>query len=268
MRMSKRRNKKITQKAFRRMAFSSALGILACIICLAGMTWAWFTDSLTSTGNTIESSGTSALVSVSPVSEKSLLKSMSATRAQYEEVEHDSVGIFDLPKGSEYNIVLVAGGTASKGYYRVKIGDDTYFTDTMYLGQAVSFTVDCTGNGTVMEITPYWMDNLGESNLHDGMKIDMGGHEEENEDDTAQPAAGDSGSADKTTEGTGAAEADNTSATSGSAPVGDIKSDEGKDTPTQSTEETTTQPEADNETEAAGTSGESGTDTDISEQQE
>lgn len=178
MRMSKRRNKKITQKAFRRMAFSSALGILACIICLAGMTWAWFTDSLTSTGNTIESSGTSALVSVSPVSEKSLLKSMSATRAQYEEVEHDRVGIFDLPKGSEYNIVLVAGGNASKGYYRVKIGDDTYFTDTMYLGQSVSFTVDCTGNGTVMEITPYWMDNPGEGNLFDGMIIDMGGHEE------------------------------------------------------------------------------------------
>lgn len=240
MRMSKRRNKKITQKAFRRMAFSSALGILACIICLAGMTWAWFTDSLTSTGNTIKSSYYNAIVSISSASENTKSRSFIADNTQYEEVEHDTVGIFDLTKGSKYNIVLSAGGTASKGYYRVKIGDDTYFTDTMYLGQAVSFTVDCTGNGTVMMITPYWMDNLGGSNLHDGMTIDMGGHE----DDTEQPAAGDTGSAENT------------------------QQDEGKDNLSQPIEETTPQPEADNETEAAGTSGESGTDTDISEQQE
>ena len=252
------------------MAFSSALGILACIICLAGMTWAWFTDSLTSTGNTIKSSYYNAIVSISSASENTKSRSFIADNTQYEEVEHDTVGIFDLPKGSKYNIVLSAGGTASKGYYRVKIGDDTYFTDTMYLGQAVSFTVDCTGNGTVMMITPYWMDNLGESNLHDGMKIDMGGHEEEKEDDTAQPAAGDSGSADKTTEGTGAAEADDTSATSGSAPVVDIKSDEGKDTPTQTTEETTTQPGAGNVSTGDVPSAESNinTGTDNQQQQE
>ena len=240
MRMNKRRNKKITQKAFRRMAFSSALGILACIICLAGMTWAWFTDSVTSSGNTITSSYSAYSVKVSPASERGLLRSVFARRTQDEEVEYDHTGTFELPQGSEYSIVLAADGTASKGYYRVKIGDDTYFTDTMYLGQAVSFTVDCTGNGTVMMITPYWMDNLGGSNLHDGMTIDMGGHE----DDTEQPAAGDTGSAENT------------------------QQDEGKDNLSQPIEETTPQPEADNETEAAGTSGESGTDTDISEQQE
>lgn len=178
MRMNKRRNKKITQKAFRRMAFSSALGILACIICLAGMTWAWFTDSVTSSGNTIMSSCSNALVSISSSSESGLLRSVSARGSRYEEVEHDSTGTFELPQGSKHNIVLVADGTASKGYYMVKIGDGIYFTDTMNKGDAVSFTVDCTGNGTVMEITPYWMDNPGEGNLFEGMIIDMGGHEE------------------------------------------------------------------------------------------
>ena len=178
MRMSKRRNKKITQKAFRRMAFSSALGILACIICLAGMTWAWFTDSVASSGNTIMSSCSNALVSISSSSERGLLRSVSARGSRYEEVEHDSTGTFELPQGSEYSIVLAADGTASKGYYRVKIGDETYFTDTMNKGDAISFTVDCTGNGTDMEITPYWMDNPGKGNLFEGMRIDMGGHEE------------------------------------------------------------------------------------------
>ena len=178
MRMSKRRNKKITQKAFRRMAFSSALGILACIICLAGMTWAWFTDSVTSSGNTITSSYSAYSVKVSPASERGLLRSVFARRTQDEEVEYDHTGTFELPQGSEYSIVLAADGTASKGYYRVKIGDDTYFTDTMNKGDAISFTVDCTGNGTDMEITPYWMDNPGKGNLFEGMRIDMGGHEE------------------------------------------------------------------------------------------
>ena len=64
--------------------------------------------------------------------------------------------------------------------------------------------------------------------MHDGMTIDMGGHE----DDTEQPAAGDTGSAENT------------------------QQDEGKDNLSQPIEETTPQPEADNETEAAGTSGE------------
>ena len=178
MRMNKRRNKKITQKAFRRMAFSSALGILACIICLAGMTWAWFTDSVTSSGNTITSSYSAYSVKVSPASERGLLRSVFARRTQDEEVEYDHTGTFELPQGSEYSIVLAADGTASKGYYRVKIGDDTYFTDTMNKGDAISFTVDCTGNGTDMEITPYWMDNPGKGNLFEGMRIDMGGHEE------------------------------------------------------------------------------------------
>ena len=160
------------------MAFSSALGILACIICLAGMTWAWFTDSVTSSGNTITSSYSAYSVKVSPASERGLLRSVFARRTQDEEVEYDHTGTFELPQGSEYSIVLAADGTASKGYYRVKIGDDTYFTDTMNKGDAISFTVDCTGNGTDMEITPYWMDNPGKGNLFEGMRIDMGGHEE------------------------------------------------------------------------------------------
>ena len=281
------------------MAFSSALGILACIICLAGMTWAWFTDSVTSSGNTITSSYSAYSVKVSPASERGLLRSVFARRTQDEEVEYDHTGTFELPQGSEYSIVLAADGTASKGYYRVKIGDDTYFTDTMNKGDAISFTVDCTGNGTDMEITPYWMDNPGKGNLFEGMRIDMGGHEEkekekEEENSSAESSiengssqtdtviktqAVDNSEADNNTEGTptggpeteSGSEGDN-STSAVDEPVGGTPNEvtDTKQTPTQTPEETTTQPGAGNVSTGDVPSAESNinTGTDNQQQQE
>ena len=44
---------KVSEKAFLRIMLSSIFGILICGICLAGLTWAWFTSSISSTANTI-----------------------------------------------------------------------------------------------------------------------------------------------------------------------------------------------------------------------
>lgn len=281
------------------MAFSSALGILACIICLAGMTWAWFTDSVTSSGNTITSSYSAYSVKVSPASERGLLRSVFARRTQDEEVEYDHTGTFELPQGSEYSIVLAADGTASKGYYRVKIGDDTYFTDTMNKGDAISFTVDCTGNGTDMEITPYWMDNPGKGNLFEGMRIDMGGHEEKEkekeEENSSAESSIENGSSQTDTviktqpvdnseagnngEGTPTEGSETESGSEGDStisavdePVGGTPNEvtDTKQTPTQTPEETTTQPGAGNVSTGDVPSAESNinTGTDNQQQQE
>ena len=48
------KGKKITDKYLGRVLVSSICGILLCMGCLAGSTWAWFTVSLENTGNVIE----------------------------------------------------------------------------------------------------------------------------------------------------------------------------------------------------------------------
>ena len=45
---------KVTEKALRRVLLSSICGILLCMTCLVGTTWAWFTVSIENTGNVIE----------------------------------------------------------------------------------------------------------------------------------------------------------------------------------------------------------------------
>ena len=45
---------KVTEQVFHRVLISSICGILLCMACLAGTTWAWFTVSIENTDNVIE----------------------------------------------------------------------------------------------------------------------------------------------------------------------------------------------------------------------
>ena len=53
--MQKQNNntQKLTEHTFSRLMLSSVLGILLCIVCLCSTTFAWFSDSVPSAGNTI-----------------------------------------------------------------------------------------------------------------------------------------------------------------------------------------------------------------------
>ncbi len=55
---------KVTEKIFLRAMISSVLGIILCTVCLAGMTWAWFSDSVTNRSSTITSANFSVEVTV------------------------------------------------------------------------------------------------------------------------------------------------------------------------------------------------------------
>ena len=50
--MKKQNNEKLSDKAFARLALTSILGILVCIICLCSTTYAWFTGSAQVDSNT------------------------------------------------------------------------------------------------------------------------------------------------------------------------------------------------------------------------
>ena len=62
--MEQQNNEKLSDKAFARLALTSILGILVCIICLCSTTYAWFTGSVQVNNNTLKAADT-CLLSVS-----------------------------------------------------------------------------------------------------------------------------------------------------------------------------------------------------------
>lgn len=131
-------------KSFSRIMCSSVLGVLICTICLAGLTWAWFSSSATSTASAITAADFSVTATV---------QDSSGT-----EVE-PSGGSYLLGSGT-YTVTVTAGGTASTGYCHVLLGEDRYRTVQLYTNEedgtkSVTFTVSADAE-TYLTITPQW----------------------------------------------------------------------------------------------------------------
>ena len=62
--MEQQNTEKLSDKAFARLALTSILGILVCIICLCSTTYAWFTGSVRVKGNKFKAADM-CLISVS-----------------------------------------------------------------------------------------------------------------------------------------------------------------------------------------------------------
>lgn len=118
----------------------SVIGIAVCAVCLCGASWAWFTAS-TSTGTTqIQSSS------------YKLSYQIGSDTAELAEVKTVTV-----PKSGSCKITLSATGTAgATGYCSIKIGDDTYYTEQIFVnGLAFTFTVKAVAD-TEITLTPKW----------------------------------------------------------------------------------------------------------------
>lgn len=132
---------KVSDKAFLRIMLSSVFGILLCGICLAGLTWAWFTSSISSTANTITAADFSVQISING-----------------SEALSDS-GVYNLSGNS--TVTVKAVGSATTGYCTVKLGSNTYHTIQLYPAggegkpQSVEFTVSGE-EGLKLTITPQW----------------------------------------------------------------------------------------------------------------
>lgn len=63
--MKLNKNDKLTEKAFFNLILTSVLGILICMTCLVSTTWAWFSDDITSSENTIKAANFDLSFSVS-----------------------------------------------------------------------------------------------------------------------------------------------------------------------------------------------------------
>ena len=129
---------KVSDKAFLRMMLSSVFGILLCGICLAGLTWAWFTSSITSTANTITAADFSVKISING-----------------SEALSDS-GVYNLSGNS--TVTVKAVGSATTGYCKVEFGGKAYYTVPLFTNSksdTVKFTVDASVYSE-LKITPQW----------------------------------------------------------------------------------------------------------------
>lgn len=114
---------KLTDKAFSRLIITSVLGILVCIMCLCSATWAWFSADVSSANNTL-SSGKFDL-SVAIVDENEAPVTVSAMDNGAYSCVLSEAGLYTV------TLKITDDTTATKGFCTVKVGENTYRTDSI-----------------------------------------------------------------------------------------------------------------------------------------
>lgn len=143
----------------------SVLGLSACVICMIGMTWAWFTANAKTSSSEIKTASYSVTV-------------MSVS---YEGNDVPSVGgVYTLYAGTQYNVTLKAEGTAANGYCLIKSGDNEYYSPQIPVSDQQSFTFTPEQDGAY-SFTGVWgiLPNTADSNKILSIYNDI---EEANED--------------------------------------------------------------------------------------
>ena len=143
----------------------SMLAICICAICLCGASWAWFTAS-TSTGTTVIQSSSYKLLY--QVGEDATATELAEAGTAYTLTSDTTV------------ITLKANGTAgATGYCSIKIGDETYYTEQIFVNGTFSFTVNAV-TGTEITLTPKWGTYSHAATLHNGKVIPATGSQQSN----------------------------------------------------------------------------------------
>ena len=159
----------------------SMLAICICAICLCGVSWAWFTAST--------STGTTAIQS----SSYKLSYQVNEDTAATELTEADNT--YTLTADTAM-ITLKATGTAgATGYCSIKIGDETYCTEQIFVNDTSEFTFTVSAAAdTTITLTPKWGTYSHDATLHYGDVITATGSQQNNTQApdntvTAEPSA-------------------------------------------------------------------------------
>ena len=141
----------------------SMLAICICAICLCCVSWAWFTAST--------STGTTAIQS----SSYKLSYQIGSDTAELAEVKTVTV-----PESGSCKITLSATGTAgATGYCSVKVGNDIYYTEQIFVNSTFTLTVNA-AVGTQITLTPKWGTYSHDATLHNGDVITVTGSQQSN----------------------------------------------------------------------------------------
>lgn len=117
------------------------LGMLICMSCLAGGTWAWFSANQTAPVQTIQSAEYSVAVTVMDTS---------STGTPIEVNVEDNVASCTLTPNTNYSVTLTPNGTATKGYCLITDENKVYTTGQLLVDKTLTFTYN---NGLVGNFT-------------------------------------------------------------------------------------------------------------------
>lgn len=130
----------------------SFLGIIICMVCLAGSTWAWFSASIQTSTQTIVSANFDISVTVNGEAVSSPVT---------------------LTAGEQYNVTLTAVGTASGGgYCLIENGAAAMYTEPVRPGESISFTF-IPEQSTELIFNAIWGRYTGTPDILDGSVISV-----------------------------------------------------------------------------------------------
>ncbi len=143
----------MTDISFYRLLFPSILGIIICTVCLAGLTWAWFSSNVTSSATTITAANFEVTTTVKVDGGG--------------DVAPSSEGVYTLSSG-EYEVTLTASGTASTGYCKVILDGQKYYvqlfpTPADGKPNTITFSVNVGPEGSSLDIKYSWGTHVTQS---------------------------------------------------------------------------------------------------------
>ena len=140
---------KLTDKAFSRLMLTSVLGILVCIVCLCSATWAWFSTDTSFDGNKVSSGEFN--ISVSVTDANSTVTTLTENAVGETAYTFENEGIYTV------TLKMTADTTVSKGFCRMSVGGDTYYTASINTDtDPFTFTVEVKEAGVTVTFYPSW----------------------------------------------------------------------------------------------------------------
>ena len=159
--MEKQNNEKLSDKAFARLALTSILGILVCIICLCSTTYAWFTGGVQVDNNTLKAAD-ACLLSVSVY--KDGAEEALAT------VNTENPVTLENMQG-KYTVTLTLPKESASGYLIITAGDQNYYSNYLQRNdendQTLTFTLNVATAQTVT-FTARWGIYSGTCHVQNG----------------------------------------------------------------------------------------------------
>ena len=123
------KDEKITEKAFSQSLIISVVSILLCLVALCSVTWAWFSEDVTSSSNTIKTGNCTVMVSV-----------MNETM----EIPLNATGTYTFEAGKSYKIIITSTGAVTSSYCKLVIGGQDFYTEQVSTSEPnnrISFTL-------------------------------------------------------------------------------------------------------------------------------
>lgn len=150
---------KPTDENIMRLLLPSMIGIVICMVCLAGATWAWFSASVTTSPQTITAANYDVTVSLTNGGE---------------EIPTEN-GTYTL-QGGDNEVRLTATGNAATGYCKIVIDDRTYYTPQFpneeNPAEEFTFTIRVSKK-TEMVVIPAWGTYTGKNVLSSDTPVDL-----------------------------------------------------------------------------------------------